>query len=144
MKMNINVIAETLLWENISNYVEQVTELTKIIENSTYIDAEVLERINECQILDTKEFIVTDVIERIGGIQVKFEMPFVLYCWANKKHVLCVTAVASGDCEIPDEEGFDYSSVDFDEMNRKQLLEFGNIVKINNITYSDVEVDRYK
>lgn len=143
MSINIDVIAETLLWENVSNYVEQVTELTKIIDNITYIDV-VIESINECQILDTEEFIVTDVIERIGSIQVKFEMPFVLYCWANKKHVLCVTAVASGDCEIPDEEGFDYSSVDFDEMNRKELLEVGGIVHINYITYSDVEVDRYK
>lgn len=143
MKLDINVIAETLLWENVSKYVEQVTELRTIIGGITYIDVGLIDKIDECEILDTEEFTLIEITEGINSIRVKFEMPFALCCWANKKHIFSVTAVANGECVIPDEKNFDYSSVDFDSMNRKDLLDVGEIVCVDNIKYNYVEVDMH-
>ncbi len=141
MKINVDQIAESLLWEKVSNYVEQIKELTSMIGKISYIDTDVLASINWCEVLDSEEFIVIGV-ERVGKcIQVEFDMPFILSCWRDKKQLLRVTACISGTCEIPDETTYDYSSINFSVLNRKELLELGHIVKISNIKYYDVEVD---
>lgn len=141
MKFDIERIAQSLLWENVSNYIEQIEELQNMMKDISYIDKGILDIINSCEILETEEFCVVGTKEEQGVIWVEFEMPFVLYCWKDKKQLLRVTAWAYGICEIPDGENYDYSLEDFSNMGRLELIESGNIVKICNVNYKDVEVD---
>lgn len=142
MKIDIEEIAETLLWENVSKSVEKISELKAMLEGIGYMDKELAEKIDECEVLETEEFCIINVREQAEHIQVEFEMPFILYCWQNKAHMLRVTACVSGICEIPDDEHFDYDTVDFSSMNRKELLSYGNMVRIFDVEYSDVEAEQ--
>ncbi len=139
----IEEIAESLLWENVSNYVERPEELKSMTENLTYIDHSIVNQINSCEVLETEEFTIVKMKEINESIQIEFEMPFILYCWKDKVHLLRISACANGRCEIPNEKRYDYSSVDFSSMNRKELLKYGEIVKIDRVKYSDVEVEQF-
>lgn len=143
MNININEIAETLLWDNVSAYVEKLDELKRMLEKISSVKEEVLQKINCCEVLDTEEFCILTVNRVDDSIQIEFEMPFILYCWKDKQHLLCVTAVAKGKCTIPDESKFDYKNVDFSGMNKKELLAYGKIVKIHDVAYQAVEVEEY-
>lgn len=139
MKINIEEIAETLLWENVSNYVEQISSLQLILKDCWYIDKNLIDRVNYCEVLDTEEFLVLDTVKTEEHIQVKFEMPFVLYCWQDEKQLLRVSAMISGCCEIPDEKHFNYDELDFGDMNRNELLSYGDMVRIFDVEYSGIE-----
>jgi len=141
MNMNIDEIAETLLWDNVSSYVENIDEFKRMIKKISSVKEEIIQKINCCEILDTEECCILTVNKTDDGIQIEFEMPFILYCWEDKQHLLRVTAGAKGKCTIPDETKFDYKNVDFSKMNKKELLTYRNIVKIHDVVYQDVEVE---
>lgn len=141
MGLDNDEIVETVLWENVSNYVEQVNELGKMLENISYIDKSIYGSITRCEVLDSEELCVLDTEATNGKIEVTFEMPFVLTCWKEKEQLLRITACIKGICVIPDESSFDYSAVDFSGMNRQELLEYGKIVELQGVEYFDVEVE---
>lgn len=132
-----------LLWENVSSYIEKVEELHLMMNSISYIDDKMLERITRCEVFDTEDFYIISMKEEENVIQVKFEMPFILSCWENENSLLRVTACVNGACEIPSERSYDYAVVDFSEMNKKELLSYGNMISIHSLEYVDVEVDEY-
>ena len=88
-----------------------------------------------------------NVRENNGRIQVEFEMPFLLSCWEAKEQLLRVTACVTGICEIPDEENFDYSSVNFADVTAQKSIselfdKLGDLVTISNVKYSFVEAEQ--
>ncbi len=141
MGLNIDVIAETVLWENVSNYVEQVNQLYKILANVSYIDKSISGVITRCEVLDSEELCVLSTQAMKGEVEVMFEMPFILTCWNEREQLLRITALVSGRCMIPDESNFDYSVVNFSGMNRQELLEFGKVIEFQEVEYFDVEVE---
>ena len=147
MNINIEEIAENFLWDKISWYVEQVKELKIMIKDIGYIDKNIVEQVKWCEVFDTEEFIVCRVEETKQGIAIEFKMPFILACWNDReqeqKQLLRVTAEVSGVCNIPDEESFDYSLLDFvNTMQTSELLKkLEALIKISDIAYSGVEVD---
>lgn len=114
-------------------------------KNISYIDNNIVEQVKWCEVLDTEEFIVHKVEETEQGIAIEFKMPFILACWNDREQeqLLRVTAEVGGVCNIPDEESFDYSLLDFvNTMQTSELLKkLEALIKISDIAYSGVEVD---
>lgn len=141
MRLNIDEIAETVLWENVSNYVEQVSELDKILANISYIDKNISGVITRGEVLDSEELCILNTLETNGKVEVTVEMPFILTCWKEKEQLLRITACIKGICVIPDERNFDYGVANFWGMNRRELLEYGKMIEFKEVEYFDVEVE---
>lgn len=139
--MEITDIAESLLWENVSHFIEGINEYKKMVQAITYIDREKVNEVEKCEVFDAEEFCVLQVENINEKIAIEFEMPFLMSCWNNTTQLFRVTACAKGKCEIPSEDGFNYTLVNFNKMNREQLLEYGYLIKICDMEYQDVEVD---
>lgn len=136
--MNLEELAENLLWDKVSGYAESVEEFKKMVKDICYINREKVDQVVWCEIFDSDEFCVVGTEEKDDKICVEFEMPFIMSCWDKDDNQLFrVTAYAEGVCEIPGEEQFDYSEIDFSDMSEIDDLE----VEIVNIIYEDVEVD---
>lgn len=133
--MNMNaltkVLAETVLWENVSQYVES-TEQVNILLQKVGLSSIDIER---AEILESEDFIITSTKLLDGKILISFEMPFIIS--VNKTY--SIEAVACGNLEIPDHENFAYDEYDFSSMNRAKLLSFGSIISITDIDYEDAE-----
>lgn len=147
MKIDIEKLAENFLWDKVSEYVDQVEELKIMLDDISYIDTDIIEKVEWCEVFETEEFIVENVRENNGRIQVEFEMPFLLSCWEAKEQLLRVTACVTGICEIPDEENFDYSSVNFADVTAQKSIselfdKLGDLVTISNVKYSFVEAEQ--
>lgn len=138
--INIEDFVENILWDMVSDYVEQVEELKPMIGNIAYIDINIVEQVDWCEVFDAEELCVVNVEEVNEHLQINFEMPFLLSCWRGEKQLLRVTACVNGICEIPNDDKFDYSAIS--QMERTELMEKNNIMKLYNIKYSDVEVDQ--
>ncbi len=116
--MDIQALAEELLWDKVSDYIEEIEEFQKIIIGISYIDHKVVGEVERCKILDTEEIHATGY-ESNGKICIDFEMPFILMAYKSKEQLFRVTAYAKG----------------------KAIIENGEQVEIYDVTYDDVEVD---
>ena len=135
-KLDINVFIEslrtTILWENVSSYIESLDCANILLQNVGLknISAE------RASVQDSEDFYITSVSESNDKIIIEFEMPFIL-C-VNEKYN--IQAVATGNLDIPGTENYPYDKYDFSVMNRIELLSFNNIISISQTTYKDVEV----
>lgn len=133
--MNMNalteVLAETVLWENVSQYVESTEQVNILLQK---VDLSSID-IERAEILESEDFIITSTKLLDGKILIAFEMPFVIS--VNKTY--SIGAVACGNLEIPDHENFAYDEHNFSSMNRAELLSFGSIISIIDIDYEDAE-----
>ncbi len=117
--LNIQELAEDLLWDEVSAYVEAVDEFKKMVGNISYIDHNKVNEVKWCEVFDTEEFIVISAEEQNEKIYIKFEMPFILSCWNEETQLFRVTACVQGKAEVEQDE----------------------LVKLEEMRYSDVEVD---
>ena len=122
---DIQELVEEVLWDEVSEYVEQVKEFKKMISDIGYIDHAKADEVTWCEVFDTEEIIVTKYSEdeENDEIRIEFEMPFLLSAWKtkSKEQLFRVTAYAKGKAVI-----------DTDEEEVK---------KIYSVKYTDVEVD---
>jgi hypothetical protein len=76
------------------------------------------------------------------SLLVSFEMPLILSTWNQEQQLLRITATATGACRIPDIGTYDWENVDFDGMNKQELLGMSkDLVEIVELHYTDVEAD---
>lgn len=138
--MNIEDLVEelstTLLWENVSNYIESVEEVNKMLDN---IELEEEELAQSVAIQDSEDFVITGFDSDDAHITVEFEMPFIM-CVNNKFNI---ESTAVGKISIPSINQYSYENYDFSEMDKKELLSFGSIIELNKIHYVDTELLGY-
>lgn len=130
-------LSETLLWECISDYVENLSQAKTImgmISNSEATQGKV--EVVDCSIIDSDEFSVENIKVVGEDILISFEMPFILL--VNME--IRIEAVAVGTCCIPDVSSFNYNQYDFDSMNKAELLKYKDIVSDIKIRYEDIEL----
>lgn len=130
-------LSETLLWECISDYVENLSQaetIMGIISKSEANQGKV--EVVDCSIIDSDEFSVENIKVVGEDILISFEMSFVLL--VNME--IRIEAVAVGTCRIPDVSSFNYNQYDFDSMNKAELLKYKDIVSNIKISYEDVEL----
>ena len=138
----INILSESLLWEVVAANVEKVDQIPIMLQNIDYIESidDVISKITECEVLDS-DFHIFSFAKDEESILISFEITFLLSVWNQDQQLLKITATAIGKCRIPDIENYDWGSVDFEDMNRKELLAKGELVDIFELMYSDIEAD---
>lgn len=118
-EMDIQNIAETILWDGVSDYIENVEVFKKMVVDISYIDHKVADEVEWCEIFDTEEInaLGYEVCEK--GICIEFEMPFIMSAWKAKQQLFRVTASVMG----------------------KAVLENDEIIEIHSLIYDGIEVD---
>lgn len=117
--MDIQSIAEKILWDEVSNYIEKVEEFKQMIADISYIDHKVADEVDWCETFDTEEINALDYEINEKGICIEFEMPFILSAWKSKQQLFRVTASVKG----------------------KAVLENDALIEIHSVSYDDIEVD---
>ena len=117
--MNIQNIAEDILWDAVGEYVEIVCEFKKMVDGITYIDHQVVSEVEWCEVFESEEIIVNEYKIEGEKIHIEFEMPFILNAWKNDEALFRVTSLGKG----------------------KAILQDNEVVEIEDVEYVDVEVD---
>lgn len=115
----IQELAENVLWDAVGDYVEQVEEFKKMVEVISYIDHDKVMEVTWCEVFDSEEIIVLDAMECEDKVVIHFEMPFMLSAWNEETQLFRVTACVQGKAELEQE----------------------NVVMLEELEYTDVEVD---
>lgn len=139
----LDSLSETFLWEIVSAYIEQARFLPDMLSDVGYLDNkdEVIQKVDGMEILDSEPLEISDINADNGRISFGFEMPFVLIAKSGKEQLLRITATAAGKCSIPDENAFDWSAYDWDDMNKTELLEHKDLAKFSELRFEYVECD---
>ncbi len=117
--MDIQEIAEEVLWDKVSDYIEKVEEFHKMVGSISYIDHKVVAEVEWCEVFDTEAINAIGFEDCGKRICIEFEMPFIMSCWKANQQLFRVTAYAKG----------------------KAVLEHKKLIEIYGIAYDDVEVD---
>lgn len=117
--MDIQELAENVLWDEVSDYVEQVEEFKKMVKDISYIEDDKVDEVKWCEVFITDEIIVLDSKEYDETIEIEFEMPFVLSAWGAETQLFRVTTCVNGKAELTQEK----------------------VIKLSDVKYGDVEVD---
>lgn len=136
-------ISDTFLWEVVSAHIEQPHFLPDMLRNVGYIKNkdEIMQKADRSEILDSEPLEIFDCNAENSRISFGFEMPFVLIAKSGKEQLLRITAIAAGKCSIPDENTFDWSAFDWDDMNRQELLSHKDLAEFSVVRFEDVECD---
>ena len=147
MKINSNdelvvIIGEGLLWAVVGNYAETHFELLKEALGSVdNMDSEAVDKITVVKVRETDEFIVKEYSIKEGILTVKYEMPAVILA-KNDDDSVCihVATLCTGEVEIPDIDSYHWNGIEFDSLNRTQMLEYSHLVKKISLSYEDIRV----
>lgn len=139
----IESISETFLWEVVSAHIEQPRFLPEMLVNIGYLDNkdEIIKKVDGMEIMDSEPLEILYNIAENGKITFGFEMPFVLVAKSGKEQLLRITAVAAGKCSIPDENAFNWSAFDWDDMNKQELLAHKDLAEFSLLNFEDAECD---
>lgn len=139
----VDILSSTLLWEVISAIIEQTNQLSFMLEKVSYIDDKefVISRIQWCEVFDAEPMEIISCEVQGGKIILDFEMPFLLSAWEKQTQVLRITALAKGKCCIPDVGVFAWEDLEWENMNKKGLLDKAELVELLEINYLNVECE---
>ncbi len=106
------------------------------------MDSEAVDKITVVKVLETEEFIVNEYSTHKGILKVKYEMPAVILA-KNDDDRICfyVATLCTGEVEIPDIDSYNWNGIEFDSLNRTQMLEYRHLVKKICLFYEDTEAD---
>ena len=139
----VEIVSETLLWEIVSEHV--TTDVERLKEELRKIgnrDQNKVERLTSAEVLQSDEFIITGYEERGSKLVVGFDMPAIVITWSDDKKVgFRVTTSCIGTVEIPDISSYDWSALDFEDMDRLTLLSYSHLTDKLNYSYEYTEAD---
>ena len=139
----VEIIGEGLLWDIVGNYAETHLELLKeALRPLGYIDYEDVDKITFAEVRESDEFIINDFSAQEGILTVEYEMPAGILA-KNDDGSVCfhVTTWCTGEVEIPDMNSYNWNDIEFDSLNRLQILAYSNLVKTIRLSYEDTEAD---
>lgn len=135
-------IAENLLWTLVSNKVEELEEVKKMLQGIGYVDdmKQILAAMDSSEMFQT-DFEIVDTSYRGSELQLSFELPYILNTYEKDEPILRVSGFATGKCLVTDCPHFDWQSLDFSKMTKQEQLSYRPFVSIQNLVYSDCECD---
>jgi hypothetical protein len=139
----VDALSTNLLWEVVCAYVENINQLPIILKDIAYVEDidNVIAQITKCEVLDSEHLEIKDFWKLEESILISFEMQFVLSVWSRSRQLLRITAVANGKCRIPDIGKYDWKSIDFEDMDKEELLSYEGLVDILELNYPIAECD---
>lgn len=118
---------------------ELLKEALRPVDN---VDSEDIEKITIVKVRETDEFIVNELSAQEGILTVKYEMPAVIFAKSDDDSVcFYVTTLCTGEAEIPDMDSYNWNGIEFDSLNRTQILEYSHLIKKISLSYEDIKVD---
>ena len=139
----VEIIGEGFLWDIVGNYAETHLELLKeALRPLGYINYEDVEKITFAEVRESDEFIVNEFRAKEGILTVEYEMPAGILA-KNDDGSVCfhVTTWCTGEVEIPDIDSYNWNDIEFDSLNRPQILGYSHLVKTIRLSYEDTEAD---
>ena len=139
----VEIVGEGLLWDIVGNYAETHLELLQeALRPLGYIDYEDVDKITFAEIRESDEFIVNDFGAQEGILTVEYEMPAKILA-KNDDGSVCihVTTWCTGQVEIPDIDSYNWNTIEFDSLNRLQILDYSHLVKVICLSYEGMEAD---
>ena len=139
----VEIIGEGLLWDIVGNYAETHLEFLKeALRPLGYIDYEDVDKITFAEVRESDEFIINDFSAQEGILTVEYEMPAGILA-ENDDGSVCfhVTTWCTGQVEIPDIDSYNWNRIEFDSLNRPQILAYSHLVKAIRLSYEDTEAD---
>lgn len=139
----VEIIGEGLLWDIVGNYAETHLEFLKeALRPLGYIDYEDVDKITFAEVRESDEFIINDFSAQEGILTMEYEMPAGILA-KNDDGSVCfhVTTWCTGQVEIPDIDSYNWNSIEFDSLNRLQILAYSHLVKAIRLSYEDTEAD---
>lgn len=139
----VKIIGEGLLWDIVGNYAETHLEFLKeALRQLGYIDYEDVDKITFAEVRESDEFIINEFDAQEGILTVDYEMPAGILA-KNDDGSVCfhVTTWCTGQVEIPDIDSYSWNEIEFDSLNRPQILAYSHLVKTISLSYEDTEAD---
>lgn len=139
----VDTLSTTLLWEVASANIEKINQLPIMLKDIGYVEDidNIIAKITECEVFDSEPLKIINFDKYEESILITFEMQFVLSAWSGRKQLLRITAAAMGKCRIPDIGRYDWESIDFEDMGKKELLSYEGLVDILELNYPSAECD---
>jgi len=125
-----------LLCNIAGEYVENISELPKMLEHIGYIDniEDVISQVKNCEIMFPDNWKINDYQIVSNEAKINFEMDFILNAFADS-FVLRIQGWLKTDITLSDGKD-DIQNFDPDDYKR-----YSEYVRIDNIDYCDIEVD---
>lgn len=139
----IEIVGEALLWDIAGEYITtDIEHLKEALLTLGYIEHNDVEKITSANHRDSDEFIINEFSEKDGVLIVKFEMPSGIIAKSDNEEVCFrVTTNCTGMIEIPDIDSYNWSSIDFTDLSRPEILSYSHLVKMIRLSYEDIEAD---
>ena len=142
-KQLLDRLSQTLLCESICEDIEKIDQLPIMLKQIDYVEdkSDVIKSAVECEIFHADSLRIICSQEDRNQIYIFFEMPFILSVWSEESSLLRIQAIAKGRCSIPNIEQYHWENIDFDFMNKKEILQYKKLVNMIKLYYSDIECD---
>ncbi len=139
----IEIIGEAFLWDIIGEYIStDVKNIKEELSRIGYIELDDVEKITSAEVHESDEFVITKFSAKGGVLTVGFEMPAIIIAESDNGDVCFrITTTCTGTVEIPDIDSYDWRSMEFQNMNRLDILSYSDLAKIIAVFYEDTEAD---
>lgn len=140
----LNNTLEEFLLECVSDKIEDVSELPKMLKDISYLDnkQEFITKTTKCEILDVDDGFVENYFVSENEIHIQYKLAFILQTFIDSKYIWRVQGCAQSELSIPDTNLVDWSV--FDTQNNKFLehyKKYKELVHFHNTDYEEIECD---
>lgn len=140
----LNDVLEEYLLECVSEKIEEISELPKMLKDINYLDdkQEFLNKTTKCEILDVDENFVDDYCVSGNEIHIQYELSFILQTFIDSEFIWRVQGCARSELTIPDTNSMDWSVFDPQDDNFSDDYDkFKELVHFQKISYQEMECD---
>lgn len=140
----LNSTLEEFLLECVSNKIEDVSELPKMLKDIGYLDSkqEFIAKTTKCEILDVNDAFVENYFVSGNEIHIQYKLAFILQTFVDSEFIWRVQGCAQSKLSIPDTSLVDWSV--FDTQNNKffeYYKKYKESVHFQDTVYEEIECD---
>lgn len=140
----LNNTLEEFLMECVSDKIEDVSELPKMLEDIHYLDSkqEFIDKTTKCEILGVENAFVEDYFLEENEIHIQYELEFILQTFVESEFIWRVQGCVQAELSIPDTSLVDWSVFDTENNDFfEQYRKYKESVRFQNIVYRQIESD---
>lgn len=139
----LNNTLEEFLLECVSDKIEDVSELPKMLKDIAYLDSkqELIDKITKSEILDVEDSSVENYFLSGNEIHIRYNMVFILQTFIDSEFIWRVQGCAHAELSIPDTDLADWSVFDTQNNFFEQYEKLKGLVRFQNVVYTETECD---
>lgn len=139
----LNNTLEEFLLECVSDKIEDVSELPKMLKDIAYLDSkqELIDKITKCEILDVEDSFVENYFLSGNEMHIRYNIVFILQTFIDSEFIWRVQGCARAELSIPDTDLADWSVFDTQNNFFEQYEKHKEQVRFQNVVYTETECD---